>query len=156
MHFVLTVRRQRQDAEEKALSRVLAKMRAAEGRLLDLRSAREHTIEQGRAMLDLVLTGAEYIELDLRRQSLQRSLDQAEAEIKTLDRERLQQNSVYVEARCQREVISELVDERRRVQRAAEDRAEQRRIDDSFLVQGDRTKDNAVRPYNFAEKVRDA
>ena len=144
MHFVLTVRKQRQDAEEKALSRVLAKMRAAERRLVDLRSAREHTIEQRRALLGLVLTGAEHTEFDLRRQMLERSLEQAEAEIEALDWERTQQNALYVEARCQREVISELVDKRWRVQRAAEDRAEQRRADDIFLGQRGRDKNNAV------------
>ena len=131
---VLAVRRQKESAEERALA-------AAAVKVTESRTALDHLEEQVRQMADARARagGTVYMAVHLHAEDARwKALGQARAhllrEIDSLETKRLEQQARYLDARRDREMLTELQQKQKIAFEAELQSREQKRIEDLFTA----------------------
>jgi flagellar export protein FliJ len=155
LHMVLAVRNRREEVEEQVLTALLMEIRQAELRMERLRTLHSAALQEIGEFRQTVLTGADLIDRDAQCRRLAIAMDCLTQDLNALELKRQQQNAKYKEARCQREVISELMEQRATFVRNAANRAEQRRSDDTFLCRTARKEDRPGQTFRFIDQLQE-
>jgi hypothetical protein len=144
LRVVLGLRRLKQDTEERRLSEILrdkakrhAELELVAVELKQITAARLRQVQQ-------IQYAIQHQESEARFRKLTQYRADVLAKIAELEQQRVQQMSVYVAARRDREVIEEVEGKRKALREAAMDAREQKRIEEFFLARRVRHSDTSV------------
>jgi hypothetical protein len=144
LRVVLGLRRLKQDTEERRLSEILrdkakrhAELELVAVELKQITAARLRQVQQ-------IQYAIQHQESEARFRKLTQYRADVLAKIAELEQQRVQQMSVYVAARRDREVIEEVEGKRKALREAAMDAREQKRIEELFLARRVRHSDTSV------------
>ena len=155
MRVVLKVRAQKEEAEERALCMLLASAHEASLKLEAAHAERQQMLEQQQTQVGGLRIAAEYIEQDQIYRALQIRVEAAREQVHLAERRQERQRSLYQAARCEREVISDLLKKRQEADRLALDAAEQKRAADLFLARIAQKQDILpIRSISAEERLR--
>jgi len=133
LRVVLAVRRLKEEAEERTLAALRQQIQqaAAEAERLqaELASVTASRLEEVHCLLD----GGHYQRSDARYRQAQAQRSDALSQIAKLEKMRVEQMVIYLAARCGREVISELQEQRMAAYQADLRVREQKRNEELFL-----------------------
>lgn len=130
---LLQVRSRREELEERRLTAIIEKLRLAQSELAEISTALNCITSTRLTELQSSLPNAHYQEIEACSSSLwRRSADRA-TEIEALRQAYMQQMSVYLSARRDREVVATLDKQRSDALEAERNSREQKRNEDIFL-----------------------
>jgi hypothetical protein len=133
LRVVLAVRRLKEDAEERILAalgrqiqQAMTEVERLEAELVSIKALRLEEVH-------CLLSGIDHQRSEARHRQVKEGRLEALSQIETLETMRLGQMETYLAARCGREVISELLEQRMSAYQADLGAREQKRNEDLFL-----------------------
>lgn len=144
LHVVLSLRRHKEDMEERRLADILREKAKCDAELERVAVELEQITALRLRQIQHIQNGLYYQECDAAIRQLSQSRTDMLARIDELDRQRVQQMSVYVAARRDREVIEEVRDKREALREADRRAREQKRVEELFLARRFRDSDTSA------------
>lgn len=131
---VLRFREGVEHTEEGALYRIVREIADAEAELQRVKSNQNRLREQREQELTLKLPAVHLLEIAELELELKSAAEALHIRLQQLETQRVKQLAIYQSAHQDRQVLSELYDQQRKVHELEQRRKEQKTLDDSFLA----------------------
>lgn len=140
LETVLRLRQHKEEAEERALAALGNQRQRVEATLARVHQELRQWTEERVREVGSASTGTAQHSSFARLNALKNAQMQLEAQLKSLEEQRLEQQATYLSARSAREMLSELKRQQRNATCATEQRREQRQLEDLMLGRFPRSK----------------
>jgi flagellar export protein FliJ len=144
LHVVLSLRRHKEDVEERRLGDILREKAKCHAELERIAAELEQITAVRLRQIQHIQNGLHHQECDAAMRQLSESRTEMLARIDGLDQQRVQQMSVYVAARCDREVIEEVRAKCEALRETERCSREQKRDEELFLARRIRVSDTSA------------